>query len=365
MIDADLTPIPGKLGDLVQAVKGCRKMLVLTHDNPDPDSLASAEGLRFLLQNICGLRVRAAYGGIVGRAENRTMLKLLKLHIDRLSKIDMTSFSAFALVDTQPGAGNNSLPPRLKADIVIDHHPRRRGISAPYVDTREAYGATSTIITEYLLEAGLNIPPDLATALFYGIASDTRNLGRRVTEADVKAYMHLFPLANMRKLSRIEFPDLPQSYYVNIDRALGNAFVYRNIVGSRVGAVDNPDIIPEFADLLLRHEKATWSICLGCWEGNIIVSVRTSNPRAEAGKIVRSLMGRRGQAGGHGMMAAGKMPCPMNDEEELRALEEKTIRRFLKLLGKKESATLEPLLGKDPERPWPSSAAGSTNSSRT
>ena len=334
----------GKLAGLEKAVEGCKKLLILTHDNPDPDSLASAEGLRFLFQKKWGLRVRAAYGGIVGRAENQTMLKVLKLKIDSIEKIKLSSFSTFALVDTQPKAGNNSLPPWINADIVVDHHPRRRGFTSSFVDVRENYSATSTILTEYLLQAGLEIPATLATALFYGIASDTRNLGRQVTEADIKAYMSLFPMANMRKLSKIEFPPLPKSYFVNIDRALENAFTYRNVIGSRVGAVDNPDIIPEFADLLLRHEKATWSICLGCWRGNLILSVRTSNPRADAGRIVRRLIGNKGRAGGHGMMAAGKIPCPVDDEEGLLALEERVIRRFLKLLGKKESATLEPLI---------------------
>jgi nanoRNase/pAp phosphatase (c-di-AMP/oligoRNAs hydrolase) len=335
---------PEKLVDMEKVIGGCKRLLVLTHDNPDPDGLASAEGLRYLFQKRWGVRVRAAYGGIVGRAENQTMLKVLNLRVDPVEKIKLSSFSNIALVDTQPKAGNNSLPPWVNADLVIDHHPRRRGIIAPFVDVREQYGATSTIITEYLLQAGLEIPTPLATALFYGIASDTRHLGRQVTGADVKAYMSLFPLANMRRLSNIEFPPLPNSYFVNIDRALENAFTHRNIIGSRVGAVDNPDIIPEFADLLLRHERATWSICLGCWKGHLIVSVRTSNPRADAGRIVRRLIGKKGRAGGHGMMAAGRMSCPENDEQGLSALEEKIIRRFLKALGKKESAALEPLL---------------------
>ena len=333
-----------KVSELEKVARGCKSLLVLTHDNPDPDALASAEGLRFLFQKKWGLRARAAYGGIVGRAENKMMLKVLKLRIDPIENIKLTSSHAFVLVDTQPKAGNNSLPPRVKARIVVDHHPKRRDLTSSFMDIREEYGATSTIITEYLLEAGIEIPTNVATALFYGIASDTRNLGRQATEADVKAYMRLFYEANMKALSKIEFPPLPRSYFVYVDHALDNAFTYRNVIGSRVGSVDNPDIIPEFADLLLRHEKATWSICLGRWKEKLIISVRTSNPRAEAGRIIRRLVGKRGRAGGHGMMAGGWMVLPSTDEGELHIFEEKVVRRFLTLLGKRGSAVLEPLI---------------------
>jgi len=334
----------GHLAQLERITGECKKVLVLTHDNPDPDALASAEGVRFLLSNKWGVRTRAAYGGIIGRAENKAMMRLLKLRVEPIEKIELRSFRCFVLVDTQPGTGNNSLPSWATANAVLDHHPRRRGIDASFIDVREEYGATSTIVTEYLADAGLEIPPHLATALFYGIASDTRNLGCQAAEADVRAYMSLFSSANMRTLSKIEFPSLPRSYFVYIERALENAFTYRNIIGSQVGVIDNPDIIPEFADLLLRHEKATWSICLGRFQDRLIISVRTSNPRAEAGRIVSRLVGRKGRAGGHGMMAGGWLSCPSTDEKELRFFEEKVVRRFLTLLGKRESATLEPLI---------------------
>ena len=319
-------------------------LLVLTHNNPDPDALASAEGLRYLFQKKWGMRVRAAYGGTIGRAENKTMVRLLRLRVKPVEKMKIKAFKSFALVDTQPGTGNNSLPRWAKPTVVVDHHPRRRGFSAPCVDVREEYGATSTIITEYLQETGLEIPNLLATALFYGIASDTRHLGRQATEADVKAYMTLFYTANMQILSKIEFPPLPQSYYTYIDHALENAFIYRNIIGSRIGRVENPDISPEFADLLLRHERATWSICLGRFEGKLILSVRTSNPRAQAGRIVRRLVGKKGRAGEHGMMAGGWMDYSALDEKEMLVFEEEIIQRFLKLLGKSGAAQLDPLI---------------------
>ncbi len=338
------TAYRGQWKHLVEVVKASKSALVLTHDNPDPDALASAEGLRYLFQVILGRRIHAVYGGIVGRVENQTMLEILKLRLEPFDSVRSGTYDCYVLVDTQPKTGNNSLPLRAEAKAVIDHHPRRRGWVAPYADVREEYGATSTIVTEYLQEAGLRIPTRLATALFYGIASDTKNLGRQAREADARAYMSLFPQSSARLLSRIASARLPQSYFVHINRALVNAFTCRNVIGSRLGMVDNPDVIAECADLLLRHEGATWSICLGCWGKEFIISVRTSNPRADAGRIVRRLVGRKGWAGGHEMMAAGKMTCPAASQEERLAMEEKVIRRFLKLLGKKDAAHLEPLI---------------------
>jgi nanoRNase/pAp phosphatase (c-di-AMP/oligoRNAs hydrolase) len=332
---------------LIEVVRASKDVLILTHDNPDPDALASAEGLRHLLQVILGRRIHAAYGGIIGRVENRTMLEILKLRLEPFDAVKSRTYDCYVLVDTQPKTGNNSLPLRAEAKVVIDHHPRIRGWAAPYTDVREEYGATSTIMTEYLQEAGLKIPTRLATALFYGIASDTKNLGRQSTEADAKAYMSLFSQSSTKLLSRIASARLPKSYFVHINRALGNAFICRNVIGSRLGMVDNPDVVAECADLLLRHEGATWSICLGCWGKEFIISVRTSNPRADAGRIVRRLLGRKGRAGGHEMMAAGRMSCPAASQEDRLVMEEKIIRRFLKLLGKKEAARLEPLIDRD------------------
>ena len=108
-----------KLVQLEKIARSDKRLLVLTHDNPDPDALASAEGLRYLFQNKWGSRVRAAYGGIIGRAENKTMLRLLKLRIESVEKIRLRAFKNFALVDTQPGTGNNSLPQWAVPTVII------------------------------------------------------------------------------------------------------------------------------------------------------------------------------------------------------------------------------------------------------
>ena len=164
---------PGSGFDLDAAltrVKGRGPALILTHDNPDPDSMAAAEALRALLEVEAGLQVTIARGGIVGRAENRAMVAVLGFDHRDVATVDFAAFPVIALVDTQPETGNNSLPPGHRVDIVIDHHPRRPPADrAPWCDVREDFGASCTITWSYLRERKVPISTQVATALLYAI----------------------------------------------------------------------------------------------------------------------------------------------------------------------------------------------------
>src|SRR5512140_897436 len=118
-------PARAKLERLLQVAKGRRRALILTHDNPDPDSIGAGVALGHLLEVRAGVESRVGYGGIIGRAENIAFVKVLKLPVAPVSQIVFDEHDLLALVDTQPSVGNHSLPPRYKADIVIDHHPLR------------------------------------------------------------------------------------------------------------------------------------------------------------------------------------------------------------------------------------------------
>jgi len=181
-----------------------KTILILTHNNPDPDAIAASWALHFLLKTKFKARPRVAYGGIITRAENRAMVRLLKIKMQPLDKVNLHRFEIFALVDTQPGTGNNSLPSRRHASIIIDHHsPRRASSGAAFTDIRPHYGSSSTILIEYLIEAGLPIRKGLATALYYGLKTDTQDLGRNGTEADYKAAIALYPDVQLKRLSQI------------------------------------------------------------------------------------------------------------------------------------------------------------------
>ena len=331
-----------------EVLKNAKRLVVLTHDNPDPDSVSSAVTLAYIAKNKFKIPAVVKYGGIVGRAENRAMIRVLGLRIAPLLDSDFKPGVEFALVDMQPGTGNNSFPRNRKPAIIIDHHFLRKTTKADFIDIRTDYGATATILTEYLLESGLEITSTLATALSYGISSETQDLGREAREKDIQAYLALFPKSNKKLLASIEHPKLPRDYFITLNRAMHHSFVYKNAITTVLGEIKNPDFVAFIADFMLRCERVNWSMCLGRFKDKLIVSIRTTNTRGEAGRFLRSLIGKKGTAGGHGMIAGGQVPCEKLEHDDCTMLEEELVQNFLKKLGYKDVKEMTPLLTAEP-----------------
>lgn len=294
------------LTELLRSGGKTGRWLVLTHDNPDPDALASAQLLARVLRQGFGQKVTAAYGGIIGRAENREMVRTLHLPFSHVRHLSLKKYQHFALVDTQPRTGNNQLPSRIVPNVVIDHHPVRASTqSGPFFDVRPRYGATATILAEYMLAAGIHPTHALATALIYAIRSETQDFAREHAGPDKAIHDLFFPRANHRLLARIQSPRLPVAYFSNLHDALESLESVDSLILSHLGPIEQPDIVPEIADLLLRMEGKTWALATGYFDDRLYLSIRTTNTRADAGGLMRRLIGRRGKGGGHGMIAGG------------------------------------------------------------
>jgi nanoRNase/pAp phosphatase (c-di-AMP/oligoRNAs hydrolase) len=298
-----------RLEMLFEAVGGASRVLILPHNDPDPDAIASALALRHLLAERLGVEGRIAYRGIVGRAENKALVRYLGHPLQRLTGADLRQGMPIALVDTQPGAGNNSLPPKFAVAIVIDHHPWREATAAAgLADVRQNVGATSTILTEYLQAAGLEPAPPLATALFYGIKTDTMGLGRGASPNDVAAYFYLQPRIDVEALVKIERAQVPAEYFERLVATLQAARVYDGVVISYVGPMSHPDLAAEMADLLMRLEGTRWVLCMGAYKDELVLAVRTRSRRGGAEQLAQEIVGGRGTAGGHGVMGGGQVP---------------------------------------------------------
>lgn len=304
-------------------------LLILTHDNPDPDSIASAAAMQYLLSRVRNIESSVAYSGIVGRAENRAMLRLLKLPIRPLAETDLAAFAHVALVDAQPDTGNNALPAGHIPDIVVDHHPLRQATTrSPFYDVRPELGASATLLTEYLQEAGIEIPRDLATALLYGVRSETQDLGREVAEADRSAYQVLFSLADAQILAAIARPRLPRSYYDQLSVALQSLQLFGASSVCPLHEVIDPDFVPEIADLAVRMEGIQWTLAYGSFDQKLYVSIRTNDIEANAGELMQRVLEGIGRGGGHGMRAGGNVD--LSSLTTLRAeLENEIRRRFI------------------------------------
>ena len=298
-----------RLDSLLKAVIGADRVLVLPHNDPDPDAIASAVALRHLLAERLGLESRIAYRGIIGQAENRALVRYLGHPLDRLKGSDLRQSLPVAVVDSQPGTGNNALPPGSPVAVVIDHHTLREATAeAVFADVRPELGATSTLLVQYLQAADLEPPPPLATALFYGIKTDTMGLGRAASPDDVSAYFHLQPRIEVEALVKIEHAQVPAEYFRGLDAALHAARVYDGIVIAFVGVMTRPDMAAEMADLLLRLRGAQWTICMGAYKESLILAVRGRGKQDKAGRLAQVIVGKHGTAGGHGAMAGGQIP---------------------------------------------------------
>jgi len=309
-------------------------ILVMCHNNPDPDTIASAAALKSILHQKHRGRVVICYGGTIGRAENRQFIKRLKIEMTHVNDIDFKSFSVICLVDSQPRTGNNSLPDAILPHVVIDHHPLKNITrTCPFYDVRTEYGSTSTILTEYFRELDLQMDKALATALFYGLKTDTSGLLRSSGQPDLEAFTFLQPRIAPKILAAIESPEVPRSYYVKFAGAIENSVQYKDVIVSSMGKLNNPDIAAEMADFLLRMENIRWTLCMGEYKDELIVSVRTSRRGWWAGKIAIKIMRGLGTGGGHEKAAGGRINLSGLSPKDRQEKIHKITSRFLKALG--------------------------------
>jgi len=321
------------LAGLLQALEGPAPLVILPHDNPDPDALASAAALKFLVRELIGKEAVIAQGGIVGRAENRAMLTYLNIDMQPVGEVGLAGDVHVALVDTQPGRTNNSLPAGVTPTVVIDHHPAYdRYERVPFLDLREEYGATSTILTEYVRESRLEIESKIATALFYGIMAETQDLGRESTPADIAAAQFLYPYANKRRLGKIENARVPREYFAVFHEAIERAQIHGSVVVSVLPEVQYPDMVAEVADFLLRLDEVEWACAIGRYQDFVHVSLRTTEREVNAGDVLQQVLGSR-WAGGHDMTAGGRTRVTGSGPEAAAVTADQVRSRLLVALG--------------------------------
>ena len=282
-----------------------KKIHILLQHDPDPDAIGSALALRELLGRNRATTPIVTFGEIT-RPENLTMIRLLDIQIDRITHADLHKDGArLALVDVQPPYFDQSLG---RVDLVVDHHPKRNSFKARFADLRTAYGATSTIFTEYLRAVGMEPSQRLATALVYGIKTDTLFLERGSNLSDLTAFNFLYPLANKAMITRIERPALPREDLEAMGRALSHLQVDNSVAVIHLGEINREDVIPQMAEFCLQIEGVDWSVVSGLVHNRVVISVRNVGYVKSAGEIMKKLYDDIGSAGGHRAMAKAVVP---------------------------------------------------------
>lgn len=279
------------------------RLLILI--DADPDSIASGLALKRLLwHRIAACTVSNIRP--VTRSQNERMIRLLNISLTPYQDINPQEFNRKAIVDSQPG--HHEIFARHRYDLIIDHHPRLPDSQASLVDIRPEYGANSTIMTEYLRAARIKPSLKLATALYYGIKTDTSNFERPAIEADVRAFHYLFNFTRKPLVRRLEFAELTLPMIQYYQTALRRFRVRGNRLYTFLGLVPNPDILVILADSFLRLEEISWTIVGGIYEDRLVVIFRNDGLRKNAGRLAQAAFGKLGTAGGHATSARAEVP---------------------------------------------------------
>jgi nanoRNase/pAp phosphatase (c-di-AMP/oligoRNAs hydrolase) len=287
------------------------RVLILLHNDPDPDALASGLALRNLLRRTKTTAIIGAMQGVT-RPENLRMANMLDIHVEPITTASFEEFERIATVDVQPHYFSGRLQ---RADLVIDHHPEQLGYSAVFKDIRADYGSTCTILTEHLRAVDVSISERTATAMLYAIKSDTLFFARHTNRVDLEAFTFLYPLADAALIRKMEGAEITLERLDYVNRASQGGLLRDQVFSAFLGEAPREDFIPYTADFFLQLEGVKWTILAGVVNGSMVVSVRNLGYSRNAGEFVKRWFGEIGSAGGHRAMAKAVVPMARFQEK--------------------------------------------------
>jgi nanoRNase/pAp phosphatase (c-di-AMP/oligoRNAs hydrolase) len=280
------------------------KVLILLHNEPDPDALAAGLALRSVLRRTKATAIIGALQGVT-RPENVRMADLLDIQVETLTPDEFKGFDRIATVDVQPAYFGGLLP---RVDLVVDHHPDQPNYTAVFKDIRADYGSTCTILTEHLRAVDVNISERTATAMLYAIKSDTLFFARQTNRVDLEAFSFLYPLADAALIRKMEGAEITLERLEHVTRALATKSFKNRVFSAFLGEVTREDFIPYTADFLLQVEDVKWTMVSGIVGSQFVLSVRNLGYTRNAGEFVKANFADIGNAGGHRAMAKAVVP---------------------------------------------------------
>jgi len=291
--------VRNRLERLREVCEGAKNVRIIIYANPDPDALASALSLKKILETKKRV-VKIGYTGAIGRPENACMIRQLRIPAFPVSEKEVANSDVIAIVDSQPQFFTDfSL---ARCDIVIDHHPLPDVIRAKFVDIRPNYMSTSSIMTEYLKATGLRLTKNLASALFYGIKTDTRHFMGDMSHGDVEAIRWLRGKADRDIVKQIEFSQFSWEALDYFSIALVRRRFLNGVMFSHLGPVPFFDVCVQMADFFIRVENVSWALITGVVGDALVVVFRNDGLKKDAGYLARTAFGKIGSAGGHKSM---------------------------------------------------------------
>ena len=280
------------------------RVLIMLHNDPDPDAMASGLALRNVLRRTKTTAIIGAIQGVT-RPENQRMVNLLDIHVEAITAASLKEYDRIAMVDVQPHYFGGLID---RVDLVIDHHPEQPGYTAVFKDIRADYGSTSTILTEHLRAVDVNISERTATAMLYAIKSDTLFFNRSTNRVDLEAFSYLYPLSDAALIRKMEGAEITLERLDFVLKAFKGGTLSEQVFSAFLGALPREDFIPYVADFYLQLEDVKWTVIGGIVNESLVVSVRNLGYMKNAGEFVRRFFADIGSAGGHRAMAKAVVP---------------------------------------------------------
>ncbi|HUL62587.1 MAG TPA: DHH family phosphoesterase [Methanocella sp.] len=324
----------------LRSLDPARRIGILVHDNPDPDAIAAAMALKDMAESV-GKAADILYYGPIGHQETRAFINLLSVPMRQITNAALPEYDVLALVDCNTPGRNNSLPASKPVNVIIDHHVPQEdaaAVAADFVDIRSDVGASSTIMTRYVQELDFEISGNLATALLYGIRTDTDEFKRNTSAVDLTSAAYLYGMAEQDLLAQIETPSMSMETMDVLGEAIRNKKIEGTYLIADVGFIHDRDTLPQAADHLLKLEGISTVLVFGMTEDKIHLSARSKDIRVNIGEIIQRAFGDIGSAGGHQRSAAAQIPLGIfmgiKDRATLLKLTDEAItRRFLAAVG--------------------------------
>ncbi len=316
---------------LIKLLSEKKKILVTSHMHPDPDAIASAQAMAVLLRaTLPGARVDVSIKGVVANGINSAFARLCELDVTPWNDTTLDQYDAIILTDVQPAFAYSPLPDGLTPTAVIDHHRARgRKPKCPFTDIRTEVGATASIVFSYLTEMDVEISPKLAATLLYAIESDLAGAAGHPGELDNMALSNLTLIADTRMLYQMRYAPLPREFYTDFARGVADAMHAGSVIATYLGEIDSPEMPAIVADFLLRFEGVNWVLVSALHAGRLVLSLRTNDPKASAGELMRRVIRKLGEGGGHRTKAGGFVPLESASAAEIERVR-KTLRSRLR-----------------------------------
>ena len=280
------------------------RILIMLHNDPDPDAMASGLALRNILRRTKATAIIGAIQGVT-RPENLRMVNLLDIHVEPITADSLKEYDRIAMVDVQPNYFGGLID---RVDLVIDHHPEQPGYTAVFKDIRADYGSTCTILTEHLRAVDVNISERAATAMLYAIKSDTLFFSRHTNRVDLEAFSYLYPLADAALIRKMEGAEITLERLEYVLKAHRGGTMRDQVFCAFLGVSAREDFVPYVADFFLQVEDVKWTVVAGIVNDSMVISVRNLGYTKNAGEFVRRFFAGIGSAGGHRAMAKAVIP---------------------------------------------------------